>query len=61
MVESIGLNRVGGQGGGGFNDETLEKGVRSVLVVVDRGEEDYMFRRGGGVGRGGGTSMMITP
>ena len=47
MVERLGLSMVGGQGGF-FNGETLEKGLRSVPVVVDGGEGDYLWRGGGG-------------
>ena len=46
MVERLGLNRVGGKGWGGFDDNSLEKVLRSVPVVFDGGEEDYLQRRG---------------
>ena len=45
--------------GGEFNDENPLKGMRSVPVIVDIGEEDYlgeMERPGGGE-----NSMMINP
>ena len=34
------LEQGGGTSGGCFNYETLKKGLRSVLVFVDGGEED---------------------
>ena len=45
--------------GGGFNDENPLKILSSVPVIVDRGEDEYLGRRGGP--RCGGTSMMKTP
>ena len=58
MLESLGLNRVGGTRRGEFNDETTEKGLSSVPVIFYGGEEDYLWIRGG---HGEGHSMMITP
>ena len=34
------IEQCGGKKGGGFNDETLEKGLMSVPVFVDGGEEN---------------------
>ena len=45
-------------GFGDFNDENPLKWLRSVPVVVDREEEDYLGRRGRP--EGGGTSIIIT-
>ena len=42
-----------------FNDENPLKGPSSVPVIVDRGEEEYLGRRGRP--GGGGNSMIITP
>ena len=32
--------------GENFNDENPLKGLRSVPIIVDRGEEEYLGRRG---------------
>ena len=53
MVDIIVLNRAGGKGWGGFNGNSSKKVLRSVPVVVDGGEEDYMWRWGRPWGRGG--------
>ena len=45
--------------GGDFYDENPLKGVKSVLVIADRGEEYYLGRRG--IPVGGVTPMMINP
>ena len=45
--------------GGGFNDENPLKRLRSFPLIFDRGEENYLGRRGRpGIGV---TSTMITP
>ena len=54
MVERLGLNIVRGKGWEGFNDNSLKKVLRSVPVVVDGGEEDWLWRWGRPWGRGGG-------
>ena len=45
--------------GGDCNDDNPSKGLRSFPVIFDRGEDDYLRRRG----RPGGevTSTMVTP
>ena len=45
--------------GGGFNDENPYKGLRSVHVIVERGEEEHPGRRG--VPGGGGISIDEKP
>ena len=38
--------------GGDSNNENPLKGLRSVPIIVDRGEDEYLGRRGIPVGRG---------
>ena len=45
--------------GGDFNDKNPLKGLRSVPVIADRGEEEYLVKRDRP--GGGGASMTITP
>ena len=45
--------------GRGFNDENPYKGLRSVPVIVERGGEEYLGRRG--VPGVGGTSIDEKP
>ena len=46
-------------GVGGLQRLKPLKGLRSVPVIVNRGEEDYLGRRG--ITRSGVTSIVITP
>ena len=39
MSERLGLNRVGENGWGGFNENSFKKFLRSVPIVVNGGEE----------------------
>ena len=45
--------------GGDLNDENPLKGLISVPVIINRGEEEYLVRRG--IPGGRVTSMTITP
>ena len=45
--------------GGDFNDENPLKGLSTAPLIIDRGEEEYLGRRGGP--EGGRASKMITP
>ena len=59
MTERLDLNRVGGKGWGDSMVITFKKVLRSVPVVVDGGEEDYIWGWGRPWGMGS-ASMMIT-